>query len=364
MYQLIQDPSLLENARRPEGIVYQYLMKPHDLFGVYQFLHGVNVEEHKGELFAIWARNEGRENSITEFTEYRRCKDGVWTPPLDQPAIRMPGEEGYGHSHGTPFSLDGKLYYFRPRIQGLGDVPYTRRGARMIRFLNLCTQVLQWQDDTETWKTLDCLIPDFIPTGVPKRTPQGNWIMGGVDSVFHACTVTSQGDDMTRWYSRYLFHNDEAYAETDVLVQGDTILALMRNEGVGVTATPDEAPLAFSEDGGVTWRYEWSNLPMSTSKPGCGVLSDGRPYFLFSYEAGNPRGRRFIYLGVGEKGSMSMNRVYLLDDGTTERILAYPYGKELNGTLYVGYSSTSLGVPRRGGNPNDAVLAAIPLSSL
>lgn len=364
MYKLLECSDLLETVQKPDGIQYEYLMKPHELFGEYQFLHGVHPIEYHGRLFVFWARNEGKENSITEFTEYRyKTKEG-WFPPLDKPAIRMPVEENYGHSHGVPFVHQEKLYYMRPRIQGLGDYLYTSKGVRMIRFLGLCSQLLMWHEENDSWETLDVLIPDILPTGQPKRTAEGNYVIGGVDGTFHAVVAMGKGDDIKSWYVRCLRNNNEAYAETDVLVKGNTVLALMRNEAVGILPTPDEAPVAISKDGGRTFRYEWSNLPMSSSKPGCGRLSDGRPFFLFSYEPGAKRGRRKLYLGIGESDSMSMSKVYLLDDGTDERWLAYPYGVEISGHLYVGYSSTSIGVKNWHGNPNDAMLAVIPLASL
>ena len=336
----------------------------YELFGNYQFLHGVHPVEYHGRLFVFWARNEGRENSITEFTEYHyRTEDG-WFPPLDKPAIRMPSEENYGHSHGAPFVHGGKLYYLRPRLQGLGDAPFTAKGTQMIRFLGLCSQLLVWHEEEDAWETLDVLIPDFLPTGQPQKTAEGNYVVAGVDATFHAVVAMSKGDDVTSWYLRWLRNDDEAYVETDVVVQENTVLALMRNEAVGVRPTPDGVPVAISEDGGRTFRYDWSNLPMSPSKPGCGRLSDGRPFFLFSYERGAKRGRRNIYLGVGEPGGLSMTKVYLLDDGTDQRCLAYPYGIEHDGKLYVGYSSTSIGVPDRGGNPNDTMLAAVPVAAL
>ena len=107
---------------------------------------------------------------------------------------------------------------------------------------------------------------------------------------------------------------------------------------------------------------------MATTKPFCGCLADGRPYLIFNESVeGKPKGRSRLLLGIGEKGTFSISRMFVVDEGYRSQNgnrlgLSYPYAKQIGDSLYVAYSYES--APGTGYNHNDAMLAIIDVRSL
>jgi hypothetical protein len=130
------------------------------------------------------------------------------------------------------------------------------------------------------------------------------------------------------------------------------------------------ALMASSSDHGRTWTtMAESNLPMATSKPCTGVLSNGQRYLICTTAANNGGRRAPLTIAVGTPGANLLSKVFsirpaLFPDGPGESHekagLAYPCAIEHEGKLYVGYSNSG----GRGGNRNSAELAIIPLTSL
>ena len=98
---------------------------------------------------------------------------------------------------------------------------------------------------------------------------------------------------------------------------------------------------------------------MCTTKPFCGYLDDGRPYLIFNESIeGRPYDRSRLLLGVGEKDTFSISKLYLIDEGqptagNRRLMLSYPYARQFGDWLYIAYSSES--APGMDANNNDAM---------
>lgn len=111
-----------------------------------------------------------------------------------------------------------------------------------------------------------------------------------------------------------------------------------------------------------------SNLPMVSSQPSVGTLSNGQRFLVCSTTADSGNRRYPLTIAVSDPGEQSFCRIYrirdAIHDGPGESVhnaaLAYPYAVEHDGKLYVGYSNSG----GRGANRNRAELAIIPIESL
>jgi len=154
------------------------------------------------------------------------------------------------------------------------------------------------------------------------------------------------------------------WGESSIIVDGSQITNIARYGG---------APLALaakSADHGRTWTPSVeSNLPMATSKPCSGRLSNGQRYLICSTTADGGGRRSPLTIAVSRPGENTFSKVFVIrhavfEEGPGEShrhaALSYPYAVEYQGKLYVGYSNNG----ERNGNNNSAELAVIPLGSL
>ena len=121
-----------------------------------------------------------------------------------------------------------------------------------------------------------------------------------------------------------------------------------------------------------------SNLPLATSKPIAGRLSNGQRYLIGSTSADGGKRRAPLTIAVTRPGENVFSRVFVIrhaefpagpGESHARASLSYPYAIELEGMLYVGYSNNGGNVGRVGEgrelwNNNSAELAVIPLESL
>lgn len=342
-----------------EGVRFSMIKRREPQKDGFDWLHGVALSWHKGTLFACFGHNKGRENTPTEINQGRRSTDGgrTWSPveliaPTDGPDAR---------SHGVFLSHKGTLWLFLGRFR---DDSQGRKYAR------LATEAFTLNEKTDKWESRGKVADVFWPCDEPLRTKDGNWVTGGMiihpENWHHArpAVALSHGDDLTKWDAIEIptpKDMKKIWGETTVIVDGNDVLAVVRG-GRKIC----NALVSTSTDGGRTWtELRKSNLPMNTSKPYGGTLSNGQRYLIGTTYRGATGRRDPLTIAVTRPGEKTFCRIWRIRDGIRpgsgekkRQRLAYPYAIEHDGNLYVAYS-TGLG-----GNRNNAELAAIPLKSL
>ena len=315
----------------------------------YDWLHGASLVTHEGTWFVTWGNNQGSENTPTEVVRGRRSYDDFAT--LTDVEMIAPGTATEAVSHGTLLSLDGTLWGFFGRFEGVRQ--------------NVRTEAYVLNEQTDEWESQGIAIEGgFWPMDEPTLMDDGNYIMGGlkVGGGNPPAVAISHGTDLTRWDMITLPLGDgvSIWGESTVIVDGSNILNIARGSDPWAYAS-------MSTDYGETWTpVERTNMPMAASKPYAGTLSDGRNYLICTNTADSGNTRRPLTISLTDPGGGTYNQVYRIRDGvrvgegtTTEAALAYPYAVEEDGNLYVVYS-----VGRDGGNRNSCELAVIPLWSL
>lgn len=198
--------------------------------------------------------------------------------------------------------------------------------------------------------------------------PDGNWIMAGFrigpfgQSDNLPAVAISRGEDFRTWdlvvipAARGL---GDVWGESTVIVAGDRVLDIARY------GRKPLALLSVSEDRGRTWTPAApSNLPMATSKPYAGTLSDGRRYLVCTTTADTGAARSPLTIAVSRPGEALFSKVFRVRGSVCDRTpgvsaagvdFSYPYAVEHEGRLYVGSTHKS-----HGGHE----LAVIPVRSL
>lgn len=329
----------------------------------YRFLHGVALCFHQDRLYASFGHNRGGENTDTE--EARWCvsedRGKTWS---EVRTLDAGAEPGVGVSHGAFLSHRGRLWAFQGAYRGTMEDVHTRAYTLDHR--------------TGQWIPHGRVIGEgFWPMQEPLKMEDGNWIMAGlkVGDGNPAVVAISRGDDFTRW-DVVPIPRDPAlkmWGESTVVVNGRQVINLSRYGGEA------RALVAVSEDYGRTWTpSQPSNLPMATSKPYAGTLSDGRRYLVCTTTADSGSRRSPLTLAVTRPGESLFSKIYRIrpaefPEGPGEShpraALSYPYAVEHAGHLYIGYSNSGGGAGRVGTgrelwNNNSAELAIIPLTSL
>lgn len=350
-----------------EGVRYS-VIKPYEIQkDGYRFLHGVALAFHGGKLYASFGHNRGGENTDTEEARFCVSEDegrnwsGVKT--IDS------GEGPVGVSHGAFLSHAGRLWAF------MGAYTGTMEGVH--------TRAYRLDETKGSWESLGTVIEGgFWPMQEPVRMDDGNWIMAGIAAGVYdekgthpAAVAISHGEDFLKWDLVTIppMAGLPMWGESTVLVDGPKVTSLSR---FGAEA---RALVAESVDFGHTWTtMRPSDLPMATSKPIAGLLSNGQRYLIGSTSADGGKRRAPLTIAVSRPGETRFSRVFVIrhaefPEGPGEShpgaSLSYPYAIEHEGALYVGYSNNGgntgrIGQGRELWNNNSAELAVIPLESL
>lgn len=346
-----------------DGVRFQ-VIKPYEYArDGYRFLHGVALCFHKDKLYASFGHNQGGENTDTE--EARWCvssDDGrTWSAVK---TIDAGQEPEIGISHGAFLSRNGQLWAFQGAYRGIMQEVHTR--AYLL------------DERTETWQPQGTVITEgFWPMQQPLKMEDGNWIMAGlkVGDGNPAIVAISRGDDLLKWdvVTIPVSREIKMWGESTVIVQGRLVTNISR-----YGAEP-RALASLSEDAGRTWsQMVPGNLPMATSKPYAGLLSNGQRYLICTTTAERGARRSPLTIAVSRPGEFAFEKVFvirhaLFPEGPGEShekaALSYPYAVEHAGRLYVGYSNSGGGRGRVGKdrelwNNNSAELAVIPIESL
>lgn len=326
----------------------------------YTFLHGVGLAWHKGRLFASFGHNKGEENTVSEEAHYRVSEDaGATWGPLQE--IDAGEEENLAVSHGVFLSHNDSLWAFH--------------GAYYNSMDRIHTRAYKFDDATNQWRKLGIVLQEgFWPMNQPVRMDDGNWVMPGFlgkrysgDKAFPAAVAISHGDDFTQWDLIPIPVGEaitRMWGESALYVDGKIVINIARYGGAAM------ALAAKSTDFGRTWSPSVvSNLPMTTSKPAAGVLTNGQRYLVCTTVKNNGGKRSPLTIAVSRRGENEFSKAFVIRQSilkdqpgeSAERLsLSYPYAIEHNGKLYVGFSNNG----GRRANLNSAELAVIPIGCL
>ncbi|WP_197444184.1 exo-alpha-sialidase [Maioricimonas rarisocia] len=323
----------------------------------YNWLHGVALAWHNGQLYVSYGHNRGAENTAGEEARGQVSRDGgrTWSDVFtidtgDVPELAV--------SHGVFLSHGGRLWAFQGAFYG--------------RMQRVHTRAYRLNEADGTWEKLGVVVGDgFWPMQEPLRMEDGNWIMAGLQvgngyggSDDPAAVAISHGDDFTKWDLVTIPKpaDMEMWGESTVVVDGSSVLNISRYRR-------PEALVSLSDDFGRSWSMmQTGNLPMAASKPYAGTLSTGQHYLVATTTADGGNRRSPLTIAVSRPGEWSFRRIYEIRDAVHEGPgesgkgfrLSYPYAVEHDGKLYVGYSNDG----GRGANRNSAELAVIPMESL
>jgi hypothetical protein len=111
-----------------------------------------------------------------------------------------------------------------------------------------------------------------------------------------------------------------------------------------------------------------SNLPMATSKPAAGMLSNGQRYLVCTTAANNGGKRYPLTIAISKPGEEVFSQVFVIrhaehsgpGESNPKASLGYPCATEHEGKLYIGFSNSG----GRAGNLNSAEMAVIPIERL
>lgn len=362
MFELLKESVDFQALNRPANIEYHRVFDTVKETNAHHFLHGVAVEQWQNRLAVCFAYNAFAENSETEELLIRWSNDDgkTWTqtehivPPAD-----------CAHSHSVFLPQSGSLWCLGPRFHGLGEKPVSKKGYPLIHFVGL--QMEAWKLVEDMWKPMGIVADDFWPLGAPTKMDNGNWLISGCDENWYAAIAISHGNDLTRWDVVKPDTDGEVFTEAGAWVNGNKVCMVMRNQSLLIDGKYPAA-VAFSDDDGRTFgECMPTDLPIATTKPFCGRLSDGRIYLVFNESIpGKPNARDRMLIGIGDGKDFKLDHFYVVDEGyatPTRRLsLSYPYAKEIEGRLYITYSYES--TPGTGSNHNDAMLAIIRLEDL
>lgn len=350
--------NIYASAKKPADIRYSWIHNSYKEDGCYHFLHGVSLAECKGGLIATYGFNFGFEASVTEKLSGKYSADDGKT--WEGFFTITPENASFANSHGVFGWHHEALWLFAPHFFGQAPPYFTQKGYASLHYPKLFTEA--WiRQDNGNWQPVGKVVDDFWPYHPPIKLPNGNYLMTGFDHRWLSSVAISNGDNFAEWKMVSIPTQEEVYSEAGAWVMPDRVIAVLRNETKRNADGFYHAIISISTDNGEHFSQpEESNLPMSTSKPFCGMLSDNRPYLIFNYPKRHEKDRSCMMIGIGSVGRTELSHFFILDEWAPG--LAYPYAMERNGCLYVTYSSRSQGAAAEG-NLNDAKLAVIPLES-
>jgi hypothetical protein len=339
-----------------QGVQFHVIKKYERKVDGYGFLHGVALAWHKGKLYASFGHNKGSENTLTEEGRYCVSEDGGKTWSKVRTIDVGIDDDDLAVSHGVFLSHGETLWAF------LGSFHGTRQGVH--------TRAYTLDEKSGQWNLQGTVVKDgFWPMTEPAKMADGNWIMPGfiVGQGNPAAVAISAGDDLKKWKTVVIPRRSgvrNMWGESSIIVDGPRVINIARYGGKAL------ALAAMSRDYGRTWTPSVeSNLPMATSKPCSGVLSNGQRYLICSTTADGGGRRSPLTITVSKPGENTFSKVFVIrhavfEDGPGESdpgaALSYPYAVEYQGKLYVGYSNNG----ERHGNNNSAELAVIPIEKL
>lgn len=331
----------------------------------YRFLHGVAIVRFNDRWFASFGHNKGPENTGSEEAKYMISKNGKkWkaVKTLDDPSGDLAA------SHGVFLKRKDTLWAFMGSFHRVME--------------NVHTNAYTWDEQTCEWVSRGVVAEDgFWPLQEPRQMENGDWIMAGasIGGKNPPAVALCKDGDFTRWEVVRVPTPVKVWGESTVIVDGSKVILIARSsqntpkfEGYGHPL----AWVAVSNDYGRTWsELQPSNLPMATSKPYSGTLSNGQRYLIGSSSADGRRLRRPLTIAVSRPGENTFSKIFAIRgaavtekkvESDPDMALAYPYAVEYEGDLWVVYSNSGgrSGSKRAMWNNNSAELAIVPIEAL
>ncbi len=337
----------------------------HDMFA-----HGAAIAHHNGRFYATFGRNEGMENSLGEHTVCYVSDDGeAWR----HHSVIGGRDRDIARSHGILFEMNGRLWAYNAAYTGTvqGDVPDSAGGY----YPGLRADGYYLDDERDEWVFAGEVADDFWPLNQPDSIGNGEYIIPGTNKKWFSAYLI--GSPKIGWRKYDTPVNSVRYTETACLTDGRHIRLLMRNSRIEASPnTPDPRYLAcaLSEDDGKTWTVGETDVFDNNSKPGAITLSNGVKCIIGNRLAdqGFSRGVLTILYTAPHSDAFSELRIIrdqripeelapLYAPQTEQVALSYPFCMELDGKLYIIYSSSGTdGLP----NHNRIELAVIRVEEL
>ncbi len=327
-------------------------------YGEKKFVHGIAIEYYKGAFFTTWGYNKVRENVKGEQCLGKISRDNgrSWGEDFE---IKV-HDTSKSASHGGLFTYKDRLYAFLPAAEFYDTADWTK--------WDVDCELHIYNDDMKCFEYLATCAKDFWPLSCPEICENGNLVLAGLTKG-RASVAVCKGD-ITSWETVRLEREPEeaSFSESAQFTQKNTVTVISRNDN---RLAPDTIgkiedgrhmlAFAVSVDGGNTFSKSCeSGVFASPSKPFAGVLSDGRAYLIFDNLLENRLSRRRLLMAVGEKGESTFSKLYTLD--TRIGALSYPYATEVDGKLYIAYSS-SVG-DHVEGNANNLKIAILDICDI
>ncbi|MDR2441207.1 MAG: exo-alpha-sialidase [Planctomycetaceae bacterium] len=326
--------------------------------------HGPSIIRFKGKFYASFGANAGQENTVGEKILMTTSEDGIhWAP------CKIIGDiaaQDVGRSHGVFLEHDGKLWTFHARFVKKG-IPHVIGDA----FPDLSMEAYLLDESTQNWEYKGIVGKGIWPYHEPFKLSNGNWIVSGMDEDWRSAVAISNGNDLLKWNSIKVRNGGMAYhgTEANLWTKDQQHLTLLIRNEQPFQNNFNRALISFSNDYGKTWSLPIeSDMPMTASKPACGVLSTGQR-FLINNLAITVHSRSMLHIAVGRSGEETLSKVWTIRDvkepipeGAFQAAsFAYPHAAEYDGKLYIIYSVGAVGA---GGNNNHIELVIIPVEEL
>jgi hypothetical protein len=330
--------------------VITYVRLNHAVKNKSQFLHGASIVYYKDSFYASWANSPENENSDEESVRGKTSADGINWSDAFVIAPDLPGQAR--RSHGSFFVYDEELYIFTSKFAG-SDKPLLNN---KIYFDGLQTEAFKLDAVTSKWEYVKVVADDFWPLTEPKKMADGNWIIGGVNKNFQAVVGIIDKSDIYNWRTVQIpTPTGKHFSETAILVTGDDILAIMRNQ------SSDVAAVSQSSDCGKTWsQAQETNYPMAASKPYAGILSTGQRYLISNID----KSRNILVMAISRPDEKCLSKIFMIRSGVSREPIftgwakqsqwSYPYAFEKGRKLFIVYSV----------GKEDCELAIVPLNVL
>jgi len=352
--------------REAEGATHQVI---HSADAQWQYLHGVSLATHDGQLVASWENGHEVEHDqgCSVRGRWARGDDRTWTEPF---SIESTQTSDHHRSHGVMWTegdilnLLVTMFERKGYKNDQGQWAESGRPGYQLTYQDLQTEQWRWDPDSAQWLFVGPFVSGVFPSGQPKKLPGGSgWVMGAFDTHGHPTVVRwPTGQPQAHEIAKIPVDVDPddplRFGETDVLVGDDRLIAITRYQ-TNARNNPGYGLLAESKDGGATWTTAHAtDFPMAAARPCVGRLSTGEPYLIF-----NPWDRNRLAIATGPAGGVGLDRLLLLRDSPppTPQFPAfarpqwsYPSAVEHGEHLLVAYSASK----------EDAVLTAVPLRAL
>lgn len=341
-----------------KGVKFHMVKRHQPEVDQFHWAHGAAIVRYNKHWVATFGLNRGGENSAGEEADAVTSKNGKrWSGLIP---IGIP-EKPQAISHGILFNHNGDMWAFQGAFTG------SRKGVHM--------QAYQWNEKKRQWEAKGTVAEDgFWPLQEPQQMANGEWIIGGasIGKTNPPAVAICKDGNFTHWEVVKIPSKARVWGESGVIIDGANLLLVSRSDGkahdLGAYTQPP-AWVSVSKDYGRSWsELKPSNLPMASSKPYVGILSNGQRYLIGSISSNSGNQRHPLSIAVSKPGENTFSKVFAirksLQKGDVESVpnagLSYPYAVEYKKKLWVVYSNNG----GRGGNRNSIELAIIPIKEL